>query len=186
MAVLGAGRRTAIRAGSVLLPRWSEGQIPGSCSVGDWRFGSRCFGAYARKHWRWVIALSRHGAAFPARRQRRQADHDRWRRNAAAVRVAWERSGTAETRQFHPLPASPAQSAERGGAVEADRDCGAGRCTAPGSGSGQPALGQGGPAATAANGSTGGSPMKKPSISRISSRFRCNQSRVLPSLLSCS
>jgi hypothetical protein len=65
-----------------------------------------------------------------------------------------------------------------------------------GSGSGQPAMGQGGPVARAAvwmpgagdsaNGSTGVSPMKKPRIWRMASRFRCNQSRVLPSFLSCS
>ena len=47
-------------------------------------------------------------------------------------------------------------------------------------------MGQGGPVASgagAANGSTGGSPMKKPRTWRISSRFRCNQSQVLSELL---
>jgi hypothetical protein len=52
------------------------------------------------------------------------------------------------------------------------------------------AVGQGGAGAYGAsawaNGSTGGSPMKKPSIWRISSGFKCNQSKVLPSFLSCS
>ena len=76
--------------------------------------------------------------------------------------------------------------------MEANRDGGAGRCTAPWvrlrstcNGSGR-AGGQGRGwmpgVGDSANGSTGVSPMKKPSIWRMASRFRCNQSRVLPSL----
>ena len=89
-------------------------------------------------------------------------------------------------RPFHPLPTSPASAGEGFGAGRiGTAGLAVGRPRA--SGSRHSVLGQGGPVASAtANGSTGGSPMKKPSISRISSGFSCNQSQVLSGFLSCS
>ena len=97
---------------------------------------------------------------------------------------------------FHALPTprvkrpgagSPALR-ERGLTVGANRDGGAGRLSGPVR---QRfvilRLGQGGPVAgAAANGSTGSSPMKKPSISWTASRPSCHQFKVLPGFLSCS
>ena len=52
--------------------------------------------------------------------------------------------------------------------------------------SGQCAMGQGGPVAGASNGSTGGSPMKKPRTWRSSSGFNRIHSQVLSGFLFCS